>query len=52
MTSHFWPPIHPVEAGAGPFLTGVEYVLYAPSSRLAGAVRGFDQDAHKMRTHS
>ena len=43
MTSHFKPPIHPVCRR----FSSVEYCRYAPSSRLAGAVRGVDLDAHK-----
>jgi len=34
------PPIHRVEVGARPFLTGVEDCRYAPSARLAMAGRG------------
>ncbi len=34
--------MHPEADCVGPFFTGVEYCLYAPSSRLAGAVRGID----------
>ena len=44
IASHAWPPIHPVAAGAGPFLTRVDSCRSAPSSRLAGAVRGVDLD--------
>ena len=40
MTTHFRPPIHPAAVGAGPCRAGVEYRLYAPSSRLALAERG------------
>jgi len=36
---HCRPPSHPTEAGAGPFLTGVAYCPFAPSSRLAMAGR-------------
>jgi len=43
ITSHFKPPIHPVCRR----FSSVEYCRYAPSSRLAGAVRGVDLDAHK-----
>ena len=32
--------MHPVKDRAGPFLSGVEYGQYAPSSRLVLAVRG------------
>ena len=32
--------MHPARDGAGPFLSGVEYGQYAPSSRLVRAVRG------------
>ena len=35
----FRPPIHPVEAGAGPFLTGVKCSRHSPSSRLASCSR-------------
>ena len=46
-TTHFRPPIHPAKVGAGPCRTGVEYRLYAPSSRLAMAERGIRTTAEK-----
>ena len=45
--THFRPPIHPARVGAGPCLAGVEYHLYAPSSRLAMAERGMNTTPEK-----
>ena len=47
ITTHFRPPIHPAKVGAGPCRAGVEYRLYAPSSRLAMAERGMSTTPEK-----
>ena len=47
ITTHFRPPIHPAEVGAGPCLAGVEYRLSAPSLCLAMAERGMSTTPEK-----
>ena len=49
ITTRFRPPFHPAMVGAGLCLAGVEYRLYAPSSRLAMTERGMSTTPEKGR---